>query len=413
MESIAQIKAVYQAAEEAKLPDFIRSYENDSRAGVRALCAQAQKRLDKAAAERARVGAMRAFENEVVRPYALALQDGGLVCGVDEAGRGPLAGPVAAGACILPPNHDLLYLNDSKKLSEARREQLYDEIVRESVAWSVGLASPERIDEINILQATYEAMRQAISALSPQPAVLVNDAVRIPGVRLPQVPVIKGDAKCISVAAASILAKVTRDRLMYDYDRQYPQYGFAANKGYGSPEHIAALRAYGPCPIHRRTFIMHFVQGQAAGGASSIHEAARQEANTSTAPASARQGQAAGGASSARALGTKQELAAAAYLRARGIEILEHSFHGRQGEIDLIGRDGERLCFIEVKYRSSPRCGEPEEAVTPEKQRAICRTADYYRLLHRLGEETPVRFDVVAVHGDTVHWIKDAFPYRS
>ena len=162
-----------------------------------------------------------------------------------------------AGAVILPEK-EILYLNDSKKLSAKKREELYEVIMQEAVAVGVGYASPERIDEINILQATYEAMRDAISQLSVRPSVLLNDAVTIPGVAIQQVPIIKGDAKSASIAAASIVAKVTRDRLMEKYDAVFPQYGFAAHKGYGAAAHIEALKKYGPCPIHRRSFIGHF-----------------------------------------------------------------------------------------------------------------------------------------------------------
>ena len=169
------------------------------------------------------------------------------------------AGPVAAGAAILPKDCQILYLNDSKKLSESRREELFLEIKEKAIAWSVGIVGPERIDEINILQATYEAMRQAISKLDPVPQVLLNDAVTIPGVAIPQVPIIKGDAKSVSIAAASILAKVTRDHMMEEYDKDYPEYGFAKHKGYGTPAHITALKEFGPTPIHRRTFITKFV----------------------------------------------------------------------------------------------------------------------------------------------------------
>ena len=182
------------------------------------------------------------------------------VAGVDEAGRGPLAGPVAAGAVILPGDHDILYLNDSKKLSAKKRDMLFDQIKEEALAWSVGLVEPARIDEINILQATYEAMRLAVSQLKVKPTVLVNDAVTIPGISIPQVPVIKGDAKCISIAAASILAKVTRDRIMEEMDEKYPEYGFAKHKGYGTREHMDAIREHGPCPIHRRSFITRIVR---------------------------------------------------------------------------------------------------------------------------------------------------------
>lgn len=181
------------------------------------------------------------------------------ICGIDEAGRGPLAGPVAAGAVVLPKGCRILYLNDSKKLSEKRREELFLEIKEKAVAWNVGLATPARIDEINILQATYEAMREAVRALGVVPDVLLNDAVRIPGLDVPQVPIVKGDAKSVSIAAASILAKVTRDRLMIQYEEVLPGYGFAKNKGYGSADHIAALKQMGATPIHRQSFIKNFV----------------------------------------------------------------------------------------------------------------------------------------------------------
>ena len=174
-------------------------------------------------------------------------------------GRGPLAGPVVAGAVILPKDCSILYINDSKQLSEKKREELYDIIMEQAVACAVGYATPERIDEINILQATYEAMREAISRLSPAPDILLNDAVTIPGISIKQVPIIKGDAKSISIGAASIIAKVTRDRLMVEYDKVFPEYDFAGNKGYGSQAHIEALKKYGPTPIHRRSFIKHFV----------------------------------------------------------------------------------------------------------------------------------------------------------
>ena len=183
----------------------------------------------------------------------------GTICGIDEAGRGPLCGPVVAAAVILPDEYNILYINDSKKLSETKREEVYKEIDKYAVAYGVGIVSPERIDEINILQATYEAMRTAIHKLSVKPDILLNDAVTIPGVSIRQVPIIKGDAKSISIGAASIVAKVTRDRLMVEYDKILPQYGFASNKGYGSAEHIKALQEVGSSPIHRASFIKNFV----------------------------------------------------------------------------------------------------------------------------------------------------------
>lgn len=204
------------------------------------------------------------LEQELARLEQMAVYEKkyghlGAVCGVDEAGRGPLAGPVAAGAVILPKGCSILYLNDSKKLSEKRREELFLEIKEKAVAWSAGLVSPGRIDEINILQATYEAMREAIKGLSLQPAVLLNDAVTIPGMECLQEPIIKGDAKSLSIAAASIIAKVTRDHMMAEYEELFPGYGFARHKGYGTAAHIRAIRELGPCPIHRRTFIKNIV----------------------------------------------------------------------------------------------------------------------------------------------------------
>ena len=197
--------------------------------------------------ELARLEQMREYENT----YAACA----MICGLDEAGRGPLAGPVAAGAVILPKDCILLYLNDSKKLSEKRREELFVQIKEQAVAWCVGIVGPERIDEINILQATYEAMRQAVAGLGVKPDLLLNDAVEIPGVDIMQVPIIKGDAKSVSIAAASILAKVTRDHMMVEYDQLFPDYGFAKHKGYGTAAHIQAIQELGPCPIHRRSFI--------------------------------------------------------------------------------------------------------------------------------------------------------------
>ena len=212
---------------------------------------RARKREEKLKAEMARIDALKEYE----RKY----ESGGYVCGIDEVGRGPLAGPVVACACILPKDCNILYINDSKKLSKKKREELYDIIMKEAVAVGIGYNSPERIDEINILQATFEAMREAISKLSVTPDILLNDAVTIPGVDIKQVPIIKGDAKSISIGAASIVAKVTRDRLMEDYDKLFPEYGFASNMGYGTAVHIKALKEIGPCPIHRRSFIHNFV----------------------------------------------------------------------------------------------------------------------------------------------------------
>ena len=210
-----------------------------------------RKQQEKLAKELERTRAMSVYEDEY-RAYSY-------ICGIDEVGRGPLAGPVVAGAVILPKDNPILYLNDSKKLSEKKREVLYDEIMEHAVATGIGIVGPARIDEINILQATYEAMRMAIANLAVKPDLLLNDAVTIPEVDIRQVPIIKGDAKSVSIAAASIIAKVTRDRLMVEYDKVLPGYDFASNKGYGTKAHREGLKKLGPTPIHRATFIKNFV----------------------------------------------------------------------------------------------------------------------------------------------------------
>jgi ribonuclease HII len=207
------------------------------------------------------------YEKELLRTESLSVyehrfEEKGLIAGVDEVGRGPLAGPVMAGAVILPKDHPVLYLNDSKKLSPKKRAELYDVIIREALSFGVGMEEPETIDEINILNATYSAMRKALRSLEPSAQFVLVDAVTIPDILVPQCPIIKGDAKSVSIAAASILAKVKRDRMMEEYDSLYPEYHFAQNKGYGTKEHMEALRKYGPCPIHRRSFIGGILDGK-------------------------------------------------------------------------------------------------------------------------------------------------------
>lgn len=209
-----------------------------------------RKQQEKLEKELARIEAMSVYEKKY--------SDFQAICGIDEAGRGPFAGPVVAGAVILPKDHTILYLNDSKKLSEKKREELYDVIMEQAVAVGTGMAGPARIDEINILQATYEAMRMAIEQLTVKPDILLNDAVTIPEVHIKQVPIVKGDEKSVSIAAASIIAKVTRDRLMREYDAVFPGYDFASNKGYGTKAHIEGLKKFGPTPIHRRSFIRNY-----------------------------------------------------------------------------------------------------------------------------------------------------------
>ena len=187
-----------------------------------------------------------------------------LICGADEAGRGPLAGPVAVGAVVMKPDSKLEWVNDSKKVTEKRREILYDKIIEDSLAWSVILVSQQEIDELNILNATKKgltlAIKDILSQLEEKPDILLVDALReIDTCKIPYQSIIKGDATCYSISCASILAKVTRDRIMKQWDEVYPQYGFAKHKGYGTAKHIEAIKQYGSCPIHRQTFIKNFI----------------------------------------------------------------------------------------------------------------------------------------------------------
>lgn len=248
---ITEIKKELEECTLEELSVKMQQYEQDERKGVQNLLTRCVRRLEEEEKEQQRLEKMLEYEKK----YDFC----SYICGIDEAGRGPLAGPVVAGAVVLPHDCKIRYLNDSKKLSASRRDALYDEIMEKAVAVGVGMASPARIDEINILQATYEAMRQAVGSLSVQPDILLNDAVTIPGITTVQVPIIKGDAKSMSIAAASIIAKVTRDRLMMEYDKLMPEYGFAGHKGYGTAAHIEALKKYGPSPIHRKSFITHFI----------------------------------------------------------------------------------------------------------------------------------------------------------
>ena len=250
--TIQEIRTEFKQLTSSEWNDFIKKYSNDTRSGVQKLIKQCEMRIQKTIEEEKRLENMLVYEKKYYDKCSF-------ICGIDEAGRGPLAGPVVAGAVILPKNHKIAYLNDSKQLSEKKREELYDQIMNEALAVGIGIISPERIDEINILQATYEAMRHAISQLKFQPEILLNDAVIIPNVNIPQEKIIKGDAKSLSIAAASIVAKVTRDRMMKGYHELFPEYGFDKHKGYGSKEHIEAIKTYGPSPIHRRTFITHFI----------------------------------------------------------------------------------------------------------------------------------------------------------
>lgn len=248
---IAHIKLEFMQATSFDIPALLEKYQEDDRSGVLTVCNQYKNKLDAQQKELDRLIVMKQYETKYSQYQFIG--------GIDEVGRGPFAGPVIACAVILPKDCNILYINDSKQLSEKKREELYDEIISSAIAFGIGSVPPNQIDEINILQATYEAMRKAINNLSVTPDLLLNDAVTIPGVNIKQIPIIKGDAKSISIAAASIVAKVTRDRLMIAYDKIFPGYDFASNKGYGSAKHIEAIKEFGLTPIHRRSFVKNFL----------------------------------------------------------------------------------------------------------------------------------------------------------
>jgi ribonuclease HII len=259
--TVSEVGSWIQAQAEI-YPDVLKQLALDSRSGVRRVVEQYQRRLALLEVEKQRIYTLHQYERD-------QRQNGfQLIAGVDEAGRGPLAGPVVAAAVILPPDIHIPVINDSKKLLPEQRDALFDVICREAICYGIGIVDHHQIDRINILQATYQAMFEAVNGLEQPPHILLNDAVRIPQITdIPQVAIVRGDSLSISIAAASILAKVTRDRLMEQYDVLYPAYGFGKHKGYFTPEHQQALKCYGPSPIHRRSFapVLEAEEGYCAG----------------------------------------------------------------------------------------------------------------------------------------------------
>ena len=344
----------------------------DSRAGVRRLALKERRRRKSVAAERARLEKMMTLES---RLHARGLSR---IAGVDEAGRGPLAGPVVAAAVILPEEVLIPGLNDSKVLTPDKRSSLYERIIEIAVAHGVGEASAQEIDRINILQATYLAMRRAIERLGVPPDRVLVDGSGVPGSPFPESAVIDGDAASLSIAAASVLAKVTRDRIMAAFHREFPEYGFADHKGYGSARHLRALRIHGPCRIHRQSF--NGVGPAARAG--NARDPDRRIANVQTRLPWA---------------GKRGENAAAAMLARSGYRILHRNYRAAGGEVDLIAATGRTLAFVEVKTTAAPGFGPPETRVTLNKQRQIVRVARAYLQRYPDSGMAP-RFDVITVY---------------
>lgn len=359
MQSISEIKEILSSCPMEALPEQLKQFEADSRKGVQTLLTSFRKKYDKHLQELERL--------EEILTYERGLWEAGyeLVAGIDEVGRGPLAGPVVAAAVILPKECKIEGVNDSKKLSAKKREELYDIILEKAVSYGIGIVSNERIDEINILQATYEAMREALSQLKPRADYILADAVTIPMVSTPQKGIVKGDAKSMSIGAASIVAKVYRDRMMEAYEEVYPGYGFASNKGYGAAEHIEGIKKQGITPIHRKTFVKNFLP---------------QDGETTTDK------------------GHRGEAIAAKQMEKMGYEILERNFHALKGEIDIIAKKDTYIVFTEVKYRKNEEMGSPAEAVNHWKQQHIIRAAKVYIAQNCLMEQGyDFRFDVAEV----------------
>ena len=305
----------------------------------------------------------------------------GNLCGVDEAGRGPLAGDVYAAAVILDPAKPIEGLNDSKKLSEKKREALFAEIKEKAAAWSVGVATVEEIEAYNILQATFLAMRRAVDGLSIRPSLALVDGNRNPGLDIPTRLLVKGDGTSAAVAAASIVAKVSRDHYMAELDAQYPEYQFLRHKGYGTKLHYEMLDQYGESPVHRHSFLKSYY---------------------------AKKGKGAPGGT-----GSKGEQMAADYLTARGCEILGRNWRCPYGEIDLILRQGETLIFAEVKTRGPGMLAAPAEAVTASKRRRLLDAAALYLSQNPLPLQP--RFDILEIYLDgegnflKAVWLENAF----
>ncbi len=361
--TISDIKSLLSDANFEQYPNMLNELAEDERAGVQKIVLQYSAKYQKHLLELKRIENLKRIEETL---YEEGYR---FIAGTDEVGRGPLCGPVVSAAVIMPRESSIAYINDSKQVSEKKREELYERIMSEAISVGIGIVEHDVIDEINILNATKLSMRKALDDLSIKPDLLLLDALRIDA-DIQQRSYIKGDATVYTIAAASIIAKVTRDRMMIQYHELYPQYRFDSNKGYGSAEHIEAIRTHGACPIHRRSFITNHLQN-----------------NT-------------------KKTGDRFEDIACRYLQQKGYVLVQRRYRRAGGEIDIICRDGEDYVFCEVKARSSRNYGAPEEFVDAAKQQKLIQTAQNYmaeKAIFKVG-----RFDVIAIDiaDDNNHQIK-------
>jgi len=373
--SIAGLKAWVRRQDPSRYEDIARALGEDSRAGARALASWCLRRRRHLASLEKRFASRWRYERAARRAGFR------VVAGLDEAGRGPLAGPVVAAAVILPRGFRAPELDDSKRLSPAQRERLYEQVTTEAIAVGVGAAGPRAVDGLNVLQATYLAMRRAVKRLDPRPDLVLVDGFEAPRLGLPQRAIRGGDAASNSIAAASVVAKVTRDRIIDILDRRYPGYGFAGHKGYGTRAHIDAILRLGPCPAHRATF------SPVAAAPGARHDPARRR-------------------------GAWAEDEAVRVLRRSGYRIVERNYRCERGEIDIVAEQDGVIAFVEVRCRSTASTCPPEESVGEAKRARIALAAAHY-VAARACPDAACRFDVVAIRGSEetprARLLRDAF----
>ena len=420
------VSAIKKKIESTSPPseELIQVLERDTRLGVQKLALQIRKKQKAQTQEKARLEQLCVLENKLRAKGFIH------IAGVDEAGRGPLAGPVIASAVILPPNTTITGIDDSKKLSEQKREELYELIQNRALCVGVGEATPQEIDNLNIRNATHLAMKRALDALTPPPDKVLIDGNAVPESKFSEMAIIGGDRKSISIAAASIIAKVTRDRQMIKYDAEYPAYGFAKHKGYGSAEHLAALQEHGATPVHRHSFagvpqstrafsedFNIFADGIAEAKDLSQLEAIGHSIATAatdlppeeveTLRVQFRKKRA-----TLNQPGNKGEALARTHLTQNGFTIIAQNYRAVGGEIDIIAQKADTLAFVEVKTANQDHFDAPQTWVTPQKQNQIIKVARAYLKSHPKSTKAP-RFDVVAInltpHPPQIRHIENAF----